>query len=60
VAVELEYERAEPERSRDRLRTLGPRDQFATYYRSAHGAEPAGRLLAAFDRVYAEVAEGTG
>jgi exonuclease SbcD len=60
VAVELEYERAEPERSRDRLRTLGPRDQFATYYRSAHGAEPADRLLAAFDRVYAEVAEGTG
>jgi exonuclease SbcD len=58
VAVELEYERAEPERSR--LRTLQPRDQFAAYYRSAHGAEPAERLLGAFDRVYADVAEGTG
>jgi exonuclease SbcD len=60
VAVELDYERAEPGRSREGLRTLEPRDQFAAYYRSAHGAEPSPSLLGAFNRVFAEVSEGTG
>ena len=38
------------------LRGLDPRAQFVSYYSAAHEAEPADELLAAFDRVFEEVA----
>jgi len=38
------------------LRSLDPRSQFVSYYSAAHEADPADELLAAFDRVYEEVA----
>lgn len=37
------------------LRDLDPRNQFASYYDSVHGAQPSKELLDAFDRVYEEV-----
>ncbi len=52
-----EYEAAapspEPEVS---LRSLASRDQFTAYYRAAHSADPSKELMAAFDRVHADVA----
>jgi exonuclease SbcD len=60
VAVELEYERPEPDRPREGIRTLRPREQFAAYYRTSHGVDPSEALLAAFDQVYADAAEGAG
>jgi ABC-type multidrug transport system ATPase subunit len=58
LAVELEYPRRDDGPSPAAVRTLRPRDQFAAYHRHAHGADPDPALLGAFDRVYADVAEG--
>ncbi|MGH2705381.1 MAG: metallophosphoesterase family protein [Actinomycetota bacterium] len=52
--VQLVYERHELE-VRPSLRSLAPREQFVSYYRGAHGAEPAPALLEAFDRVLDDV-----
>ncbi len=60
VAVELDYERAEHERPEGGVRTLQPRDQFVHYYQHAHEADPDPELVAAFDALHAEVAEGGG
>lgn len=38
------------------LKGLDPREQFVTYYRAEHAAEPADELLEAFNRVHEEVA----
>jgi DNA repair protein SbcD/Mre11 len=37
------------------LRGLSPREQFVSYYSSAHQADPSDEVLGAFDRVYDEV-----
>jgi len=60
VEIQAVYERADAERPRTGVGTLQPRDQFAHYYQHAHGAEPQPDLVAAFDRVYEDVAEGGG
>lgn len=54
VDVHLRYERAENERPESPLSSLRPREQFLTYYRSFHGAEPDESLMAAFDEVDAD------
>jgi exonuclease SbcD len=41
---------------RKSLRGLDPREQFVTYYRAEHAADPDEGLLDAFDRVHEEVA----
>src|SRR3989441_4407629 len=58
VVVELDYERAGHDRPEGGVRTLQPRDQFMHYFEHAHGAEPDPDLMAALDRLHAEVAEG--
>jgi exonuclease SbcD len=58
VWVEPEYERAEHERPDAGMVSLAPAEQFVHYYRHAHGAEPEEALMEAFDRLYAEVADG--
>jgi DNA repair protein SbcD/Mre11 len=58
MVVELEYERAQEERPDAGMASLAPREQFVHYYRHAHGADPEPSLMGAFDRLYAEVAEG--
>jgi len=60
VWVETVYERTDAPLPEAGMRTLQPRDQFLSYYRHAHGAEPAGGLMDAFDELYAEAAEGGG
>ena len=60
VWVETVYERTDAPLLEAGMRTLQPRDQFLSYYRHAHGAEPAGGLMDAFDELYAEAAEGGG
>jgi hypothetical protein len=52
--VQLVYERRESE-LRPSLRSLAPREQFVSYFRAAHGAEPASTLLEAFDQVLEDV-----
>lgn len=54
--VALDYERAEQD-ARPSLRALEPRQQFVSYYESAHGTDPHGDLLTAFDDVLEAVAE---
>jgi hypothetical protein len=54
IDVHLRYEREEAERAEAPLSSLRPREQFLSYYRSFHGAEPDAKLLAAFDEVAAE------
>ena len=44
------------EEKRESLRSLDPKSQFVSYYAAVHNAEPTDELLAAFDRVYEEVA----
>jgi exonuclease SbcD len=60
VVVELDYDRARHDRPEGGVRTLHPRDQFLHYYQHAHEADPAPDLMAAFDRLYAEIDEGGG
>jgi DNA repair protein SbcD/Mre11 len=61
VDVSVEYERRDDDRPPVAMRSLAPRDQFVHYYEHAYGVdEVPADLMAAFDRVYAEVAEGTG
>jgi exonuclease SbcD len=60
IWVEPVYERAEHVRPDAGMASLEPREQFVHYYQHAHGAEPGGRLMDAFDRVYAESSEGVG
>jgi exonuclease SbcD len=60
VWVEPVYERADGARPEAGMRTLQPREQFLHYYRHAHGADADATLIAAFDEIYAEVAEGAG
>ena len=55
--VHLVYERAEAQAGEGPLASLHPREQFVTYYRAHHGAEPAEELLVAFDEVLALEAE---
>ena len=54
--VALDYERTEEEQ-RPSVRSLEPRQQFVSYYRSAHGTEPHGDLLTAFDDVLEAIVE---
>lgn len=59
--VHLVYERAESEGDADQtpIGSLHPRDQFLTYYRAQHGADPDAPLLDAFDEcLTAETEEG--
>lgn len=49
------YERAEGELPEVSLRSLEPREQFISYYKAVHSADPSDQLLGAFDRVYADV-----
>lgn len=56
--VHLVYERAEIQPSGEPLSSLHPRDQFTTYYRQHHGADPEPELLEAFDDVLALETEG--
>jgi DNA repair protein SbcD/Mre11 len=58
VWVEPEYERLEHERPDAGMVSLAPGEQFIHYYRHAHGVEPEEALIEAFDRLYAEVADG--
>jgi DNA repair protein SbcD/Mre11 len=60
IWVEPVYERQESPRPEAAMRTLAPREQFLHYFRYTHGADPDPDLTSAFDRVYAEVAEGAG
>ena len=60
VVVELDYERIRHDRPEGGVRTLHPRDQFFHYYQHAHGADPDPGLMAAFDHLYTEIAEGDG
>lgn len=53
--VHLVYERTESLGEQPSLQSLSPRDQFLSYYRSRHAAEPAEGLMDAFDTVYEEV-----
>jgi DNA repair protein SbcD/Mre11 len=57
VDVHLRYERDEDAATGPPLSSLQPREQFLTYFRSAHGAEPDPALLVAFDEVAELVAE---
>ena len=57
VDVHLEYERRQEERHELPLSSLQPTEQFVTYYRSVHGAEPAAALLDAFNEVLADTTE---
>jgi exonuclease SbcD len=52
VDVQLRYERADTGVDRPPLSSLQPRDQFLSYYRSEHGAEPHPDLMQAFDEVH--------
>ena len=54
--VSLDYERAEEEQ-RPSVSALEPRQQFVSYYRSAHGTEPHRDLITAFDDVLEAIAE---
>jgi DNA repair protein SbcD/Mre11 len=61
VDVIAHYERQDGELPHEGMRSLAPPDQFLHYYQHAHGVdEVPPDLLTAFDRVYADVAEGTG
>ena len=60
VAVEIDYQRADGGRPDVAIRTLQPRDQFLHYFQHTHQADPDPDLMVAFDRMYADVAEGTG
>lgn len=51
------YERAEDGVRAERLASLKPRDQFLSYHRTAHGAEPHETLMDAFDEVLVSVGE---
>ncbi|CAN5713182.1 exonuclease SbcCD subunit D [soil metagenome] len=54
--VSLDYERVEHDEAPS-LRTLEPRHQFVSYYKSVHGIEPHCDLLTAFDDVLEAVEE---
>ena len=54
--VRLVLPEQEGEARRKTLRGLDPREQFVSYFRAEHDAEPGEELLAGFDRVYEEVA----
>jgi exonuclease SbcD len=56
VDIRLTYERKDEEPEKG-LASLSPRDQFVSYYRAAHGSEPADELMGAFDRVLEDVGE---
>jgi exonuclease SbcD len=49
--VHLVYEREDSAPGAEPVSSLHPRDQFVSYYRSQHGAEPVPELLEAFDEV---------
>jgi DNA repair protein SbcD/Mre11 len=49
--VHLVYDRHDAAPGAEPLSSLHPREQFVAYYRSQHGAEPAGDVLDAFDEV---------
>jgi exonuclease SbcD len=53
VDVQLVYERRDLTAEGEPLSSLAPREQFASYYRDQHGAEPADELMQAFDEVLA-------
>ncbi|HVM35739.1 MAG TPA: exonuclease SbcCD subunit D [Actinomycetota bacterium] len=53
--VRLDYERSDAEELEVSLRSLEPRAQFASYYRAAHGSDPADALMSAFDAVHEDV-----
>jgi exonuclease SbcD len=53
--VHLVYERAEAAHDTAPLSSLQPREQFETYFRSVHGADPDEGLVEAFDEVLAGV-----
>ena len=54
LEVHLSYDRGDDVIEIPSLRTLQPREQFLSYYRSTHGVAPANELMDAFDRVYEE------
>jgi DNA repair protein SbcD/Mre11 len=57
--VHLVYERAAPEApDAEPVASLAPREQFLAYFRAQHGADPAERLLEAFDEILAAELEG--
>ena len=60
--VQLVYERAEELGPGDEapVGSLHPRDQFLSYYRAQHGAEPDEGLIGAFDECLASETEGGG
>jgi DNA repair protein SbcD/Mre11 len=53
--VRLDYDRSDAEELEVSLRSLEPRAQFASYYRAAHGTDPADALMSAFDTVHEDV-----
>lgn len=53
--VRLDYERSDDGEVEVSVASLEPRAQFASYYRTAHGSDPAGALMTAFDAVHEEV-----
>jgi exonuclease SbcD len=60
VDVQLKYERTDRQGDATLLSSLQPRDQFVSYYRREHGVdEPPESLLAAFEEVLEDVAEGS-
>jgi DNA repair protein SbcD/Mre11 len=57
--VHLVYDRQDVVAGSAPLSSLHPREQFTTYYRSQHAAEPAAELLEAFDEVLGLETEAT-
>ncbi len=57
LQVTPSYERADEQGRSERLSSLAPRDQFLSYHRSSHAAEPHESLMEAFDEVLATVGE---
>ena len=53
--VHLVLPEREEEEQTASLRGLSPREQFTSYYSTAHQADPPDEVLGAFDRVYDEV-----
>lgn len=56
--VQLVYDRRDLTALGEPLSSLAPREQFTSYFRSHHGAEPAGELMDAFDEVLSLETEG--
>jgi DNA repair protein SbcD/Mre11 len=60
VDVHLTYERTDPDRLGPPLSSLEPRDQFASYFRRAHGVDQVPQdLMGAFDEVLEDLSQQT-